>query len=343
MLFMHKGSELRIFDGVYSEDTPKGNDDKYYPIKSNEESRTVISNFLQVCNALDINRKDIPSLYRILISWMRYSNYDNDKKTMYTMMSIEGMAARKKEGVVAQFRYYNNYVDLVLGLYGEYTSTPTLITETALAGDILRSKGIEKIMVALSTKINAYAESKVTDTVQRDKLLKEKYSPLHADLDWKTWKECYGTLDSATLLPYLYDITHNLAGTIKWTETPMDKGRISKETMRVNLGTPREDHNWTARARRHNLPIWAGPSYTTHLMLSIALNAGAIEEEIQAFAYVIFAYWNQIYPDTASPVHRMFGVMTAAVEFGVNPLASVPDSMYNQALYFLARFRVAKL
>ncbi|WP_137805615.1 hypothetical protein [Pseudomonas sp. G(2018)] len=341
MLFMHKGSELRIFDGVYSEDTPKGNDDKYYLIKD-RECLAVISRFMQVCNALSIDKKDIPSMFRILMNWMRYSDYDSDKKTMYAMMSSDGMAARKREGVVAQFRYYNNYVDLALAIYGEYTSTPTLITETALAGDILRSKGIEKIMVVLSKKINTYAENNITET-ERDKLLKEKYSTLHAPLDWKTWTDCYWTLDSATLLPYLYDITHNLAGTIKWTETPMDNGRITKETMRVNVGTPREDHNWTARARRSNLPIWAGPSYTTHLMLSVALKAGAREEEIQAFAYVIFAYWNQIYPDTATPVHRMFGVMTAAVEFGVNPLASLPESMYNQALYFLARFRVASL
>jgi hypothetical protein len=342
MLFMHKGSELRIFDGVYADDTPKGNDDKYEVVEG-KEREAVISRFIQVSTALGISRKDIPSLLRILVSWMRYTAYDRRQTTMYNMMSKDGMDARRTAGIPAQFRYYNNYVDLTLALYGEYTSTPTLITETALAGDILRSPGIAKLMVALTKKINTYAENNVSDTASRNKLLIEKYAKLHAKLDWESWVKCYSAADSSTLLPYLYDITHNLSKIIKWTETPMDGGRITKETMRVNVSTPREDHDWTARARRSNLPVWAGPSYTTHQMLSVAEKAGARPEEIQAFAYVIFAYWNQVYPDTATPVHRMFGVMTAAVEFGVSPLASMPESMYNQALYFLARFRISKL
>jgi len=343
MLFMHIGSEHRIFDAVFSGQVSKGNEKQYYLIEGDEQ-RLVMSRMCQVFQALDLHRKDFTGVFNLLLDWMRFTPQDRQQKSIYQMMEKSGMDARAQQNITANFRYYNNYIDLTLALFGDYSAATTLVQETALASSILESKGIRQLMRDMTEKLNNFAEIKTPDSHDRDSLLIDKYSGLHPQWDWPSWRSGCRSMSSKQLLPFLYDLTHKLKNHIVWSDsTPMADGRIDKDTMRVNVSTPNEDHNWTARARRFDLPIWAGPSYTTHFMLSIAKAANATSAEMQAFAYVIFAYWNRVYPSTATPVHRMFGVMTAAAEFDVDPIACLPESMYTQAWYFLSAHTPASL
>ena len=47
-----------------------------------------------------------------------------------------------------------------------------------------------------------------------------------------------------------------------------------------------------------------------------------------------FAFWNQSYPKTATPVHRLFGVMAAACHLGICNFGEA-DELYDDAQEYL--------
>jgi hypothetical protein len=333
MLFMHKGSDGRILHATYSGENPKNNDEAYYLVDDSNKA-IVVSNLIKVFVRLDIDISAIPSMQTIFQRWIAYSNYDKIQKNIYGRMSKDGMSERAKYNITAEWRYYNNYIDLALALYGEYLSTPTLNEEKFVATAVLRSEKVVELLRATSAKINTYAETTFPEQ-KRDALLCGAYASLHAPITWLEWKRRYREMSTDELLPFLYDLTMSFKKVLNWSEGPMDHGRITKDNMRINVSTPNEDFYWTSRARWAAVPIWAAPSYTTHLMLLVAKNANASIDEIQAFAYSIFAYWCIKYPHTATPIHRMYGVMTAAHEFNIANIACEPMTMYSSAIHFM--------
>jgi hypothetical protein len=334
MLFMHHGSENCIEFAVYSGENPKGNEAAYQLIDSSNEAG-VRRRAQLMFNMLGIEVTAHAGMFDILAQWIRCTDYDKLQADIYKRMSAEGMQKRQEAGINAEWRYYNNYVDLALALFGEYLSKPTLDQETEVAGLVLTSEKVNTQLTSVCKKINAYAEEKFEE-VDRNKLVKGAYSTLHANLTWTQWDEGYEGMSTTEKLPFLYDITMSFKKKLDWTEQPMDQGQITKDNMRINVSTPNEDFYWTSQARWAAVPIWAAPSYTTHLMLLVAQEAGATVDELQAFAYVIFAYWCRVYPHTATPIHRMYGVMTAAREFKVPVLACDPAQMYLQAVMFMS-------
>jgi hypothetical protein len=333
MLFLHKGADRAIIHAVYTGEVPKGNEASYDLVTPHDFVR-VATNARHVMRALGIRESSHLALMRILFSWIQATAYDLQQATIYTMMSAEGMEARRRAGISANWRYYNNYIDLVLALYGEYLSKTNLIREGLVARLVLASPRIAAQMVSLATKISLHVEITFR-AEQRDDCLRGAYQTLHEALTWVEWKSRYAAMSPAVMLPFLYDITMKFKAPLRWTEPTMAGGRITKDNMRMNVSTPNEDFYWTSRARWADLPIWAAPSYTAQLMLLVARNAGATLPEITSFAYVIFAYWNHVYPHTATPVHRMFEVMTTAREFGVPPHFCEPDTMYDAAIVFV--------
>jgi hypothetical protein len=333
MLFMHKGSEHCIQHAVYSGENPKGNDAAYYLIDGSNVAG-VRERVQLTCNLLDIAASAHMPMLLILAEWIKLTEYDRQQADIYKRMSAEGMQTRKEAGIKAEWRYYNNYIDLVLALFGEHLSTPSLLQENEVAGQVLGSKKIQKLVASVSDKISLYSVQSFP-AEERDKLLKGAYASLHPAIDWSTWLSSFAAMSTEQQIPFLYDITMSFKKKLDWSEQPMDLGKITKDNMRINVSTPNEDFYWTSRARWAEVPIWAAPSFTTQLMLLVAKNAGAGVEEIQAFAYAIFAYWCRIYPHTATPIHRMYGVMTAAQEFAVPPLACAPGTMYAQAMFFI--------
>ena len=330
MLFMHKGAGRWIEHAVYSSQRPKDSTADYEQIKNAEEAWQHVSKLIGM---LEIPRSYTNDLRDLLIDWVKSTDFDQTQPNIYKMMSPEGMKAREKVGLPANWRYYNNYIDLVLALYGEYCSQGNLKTESNVAAHILQSQKISTLLRNVAKKISTYAQ-KIFNETEYDALLTGNYSTLHKGMDWKTWIKEINRMNVKELVPILYDITMSFKMPLKWTEPPMDKGRITKENMRMNVSTPNEDFYWTSGARWADAPIWAGPSYTAQLMLQIAKNSDAEADEIRAFAYCIFAYWNQVYPQTATPIHRMYEVMTTAREFGVPEFACDPKWMYLHAVSF---------
>lgn len=340
MLFIHKDADKWVHIAVYTGARPKGSASDYVRI-SEMEGLKVWRRVGRLALALDVPQSALSRMARLLRQWIHASSYDLQQENIYQMMSPQGMQTRQDESVKAEWRYYNNYTDLALALFGEVESQGNLSTENSVSATLLQSNTIRLFMLDVARKITVYAEEIFPK--ERDKLVQGKYKTLHPAIDsWAKWKSRYESLDVRQLIPVLYDITMSFKAPFQWTEQPMDQGQITKDNMRMNVSTPEEDFYWTSRARWANVPIWAAPSYTAQLMLLVAHRAGAETNEIQAFAYGISAYWNQCYPHTATPVHRMYGVMTAAQEFGVPPEACDPKTMYQEALRF-SFLREAKL
>jgi len=335
MLFLHKGADTGIHHAVFTGARPKDNRDAYEFIDE-IRGRTVKKNVNYLAPRLGVPFRLLPHLESVLDNWLRSTAYDRRQLDIYGMMSPEGMSERKKANLPAEWRYYNNYVDLVLALNGEALSAENMVIESTLAQLVLTIARPRELITAAAKKITQFAEF-VFEEDKRDALLQGKYATLHAPYTWRSWSQALNNgLPTNELVPCLYDITMSFKKPLKWSEAPMAGGRITKTNMRMNVATPNEDSNWSAAARRTGVPIWAAPSYTAHLMLLVAQKAGATETEIQAFAYGIYAYWNQDYPQTATPIHRMFGVMTAAHEFGVSDRACDPSTMYIELENFLS-------
>jgi hypothetical protein len=157
MLFLHKGADRAIIHAVYTGEVPKGNEASYDLVTPHDFVR-VATNARHVMRALGIRESSHLGLMRILFSWIQATAYDLQQATIYTMMSAEGMEARRRAGISANWRYYNNYIDLVLALYGEYLSKTNLIREGLVARLVLASPRIAAQMVSLATKISLHVE-----------------------------------------------------------------------------------------------------------------------------------------------------------------------------------------
>lgn len=331
MLFMHKGADDAVKHAVYTGERPKDNEDAYYHVTP-ELAAGVWDNVAALRPELGIPDDAMVEMRRVFSDWVSGTAYDASQNNIYAMMSKQGMDERARARALANWRYYNNYVDLVLALYGEVTAARNLKQENEIATLVLRSQRITDAMRTIAVEVNKLAEATFTD--KRDGLVKGAYATLHVDLTWAEWKERCATMSSDELVPFLYDITMSFKKPLKWSEPPMDDGKITKDNMRVNVSTPDEDFYWTSRARWADVPVWAAPSYTAELMLRVATIAKVPVRGIQAFAYAIYAYWNRVYPHTATPVHRMYEVMTTAKEFGVEAPACDPKTMYAVAMSF---------
>lgn len=333
MLFLHKNIGVNFLYSVNSEVRPKTNENDYEHV-TEKNVHEVWGKAQKVIRALDLHRYET-HIREYFVKWYRTSPHDSQHISIYKMMSSEGLIERKKLGINADWRYYNNYIDLVLALYGEYCASNKLTIENALSIEILKSQHIRRLMQSLTEKLNRHAEIKLNEP-NRDYLLRGKYDGLREVevSSWVQWKIKYSDFYPDVLLPFLYNITHHLGK--GWKEKPMNNGKITKQNMRVNVSTPEEDSDWTANARWHNMPIWAAPSYTTQQMLTVAREAEADLDEILAFALTISAFWGVKYPHTATPIHRMLGVMTAAVEFNIPADYGKPQTMYNMARRFIA-------
>jgi hypothetical protein len=332
MLFMHKNADMYVNHAVYSGSRPKDNEDSYVQVKKADQA-AVEARVRSLMPLIGIDAGCAVELGKIIREWIAATEHDESKKTIYEMMGKGGIEERKSRGVLANWRYYNNYIDLVLALYGEYRSSENLKIENKVAKLIFTSAGVQSKVRSVAAKISCLAEKKC-EAAEMDGLLQGSYKDLHAKKDWATWKKECAEFEVQESVPFLYDICSKLKIKLKWEEVPMGGGRINKDNMRINVSTPEEDSNWTAGARWADVPVWAGPSYTTHFILTVAKEAEATEEEIRALAYGIFAYWNQCYPHTATPIHRLYGVMTAAKEFGVPEFACEPNQIYLHAVSF---------
>ena len=334
MIFLHKGASNNINYAVYSKERPKSNE-KNYELITPQSEPTVIKHVTELAPKLGIPSVAIPQLLGLLKSWLKSTAYDKKQLSIYGMMSPDGMSARLKANLPAEWRYYNNYVDLVLALNGEVLSKENLLRETLLAVDVLQSPVLCNKINSVANKINQFVLLKFKG--DKDELINGQYKTLHTQCD--TWDKWTGLVSShkstEILIPVLHDISKSFKKLADWNEPPMADGRITKMNMRMNVSTPNEDSNWTASARRANIPIWAAPSYTAHLMLQMARTSGGDIIDIQALAYGIYAYWSIVYPKTATPVHRLYGVMTAASEFGVSDIACNPETLYNECARFI--------
>ncbi|NRG06227.1 hypothetical protein HRJ46_23280, partial [Vibrio coralliilyticus] len=81
-------------------------------------------------------------------------------------------------------------------------------------------------------------------------------------------------------------------------------------------------------ARKMQMPISAGPTYTTSRYMTLAEKSGCTTGEKTAIAWSLFAFWCLEYYKSHSPIHRFHFVMDMASNFGVEYLPFYyPDSI----------------
>ncbi|WP_329139185.1 hypothetical protein [Streptomyces sp. NBC_00670] len=84
--------------------------------------------------------------------------------------------------------------------------------------------------------------------------------------------------------------------------------------------TPRraETDPTTLLARRHNVPLGPGQSYTTVRMLHLGAQAGGTTGELGAMAWALFAFWRVNYDHTTRLAsHTLHETLDTASDFGV--------------------------
>jgi hypothetical protein len=99
-----------------------------------------------------------------------------------------------------------------------------------------------------------------------------------------------------------------------------DRGKMDGNIFagRRSHATRNETEAGTQLARQHNVPIWAGQSFTAMRMLNLADWVGGSTAEKTALAWAIFAFWRKDYDHTSEyAYHTLHEVMDIASNFGV--------------------------
>ena len=288
---------------------------------------------------------DFSGTFNIVISKLKFLGITADCKMisdqLKNWMSVKAdgsvldskftdFTTRAGEGITAEMRYYNTFEELAwalvqsLGLQTEVQPGDTKKDEQNIADEILNSSTISSNLSSLISKILVHIK-KVTWEIRGT----PAYGGLHGD---NNFRKMISAIKSASSVQGQISRLHDmkdlfLAQGYAMTETkepPYEietlenkKIKISKETMRYNVGTVDEADPWTLFMRERGRNLWAGPSYTAYQMLEMARFAGGTKEELIAVAYAIFAYWCMVYPHTATPIHTFHEVMTSAQVFGV--------------------------
>ena len=246
----------------------------------------------------------------------------------------------------ADLKIYDNAVDLLLALVGEIESNKNYSEEIRLANMVYNSSRIKSLIVGLSRKTINY--SKMPNNRPKVNDRKWKYKVLHNIESFEQFEREYTQLTISKCIGVIHDIAEQFAdkGNPPWKSPPIkgDPRKFgSKDQMRQNVSTVWEDQDWSAEARWAGVPVWAGPSGTTHIMCGFAKKIGGGPNEIIACAYAIFAFWAVDYPKSSTAIHHLFGVMTGArdhIPIGMFPHAFRATTMYSALMNFLGEQQI---
>lgn len=258
---------------------------------------------------------------------------------------------RKDEKIQGEMRYYHTYEELAwaltrtLGLDQEKDKITgdSKEDEQGIARSVLSNATIKQLLLSVGAKVSRCICSSIDLTGMSGdyyKLHGKKFTEI-IEL-FSTQQASVNAKDSIAMLHDLSSgIFLNKALTwikdLKKIENPSitiksrGSGSVStnKIDMRYNVGTVDEASDWTLfmRSLGHN-NLWAGPSYTAYQMINMAKESGGTQDELDAIAYAIFAYWCVEYPHTATPIHTFHEVMTTAQALGVkyDPFSSVTEN-----------------
>ncbi|MFH8974539.1 hypothetical protein [Streptomyces sp. NPDC017890] len=102
------------------------------------------------------------------------------------------------------------------------------------------------------------------------------------------------------------------------TESTKSRG-MRTENWRGPLATRDEADPTTLLARRHNVPVGPGQSFTTVRMLHLGAEAGGTTGELGAMAWALFAFWRVNYDHTSRlAYHTLHETLDMASNFGVS-------------------------
>ncbi|MFP2910293.1 hypothetical protein ACLESD_35690 [Pyxidicoccus sp. 3LFB2] len=334
MLIVSKVLLGRMYEsGAWQLAENKKRDPDGYVVVKGDLLQTVARSVYRTAEKLDLLKTDVSlqRIFQVLRAWAHVSEKEDrtwvDEKTVNApIFSKKLWEERENENRRAEVRVYDNTVDLVLAIVGFIRAQPNETLERKLAKDVLFSARISRLVVSACEKV--YEKVK-TDIVKRgvdgDEVIRREYKDLHKQ-SWAVWTNSFRRESPDLNIMVLHDIYNYYDTEEKWPGPWSDdaigeqlKKRLfkNKSTMRHNVGTVNEDTDWAARARWHGLPVWAGPSGTTYGLCHMLRTVGKVtNDELLACAYALFGLWaSPRYPKTATPIHHLFGVMTAVSEF----------------------------
>lgn len=297
----------------------------------------------------------------LLVAWAQCSEVERKVweegnqagKVNGPIFDSDSWKARGGAGQRADVLVYDNAYDMVLALFGTIRSARNKEREVEYGRKIYECSTIRQNVLSVCRKVIIGVEAMKDYTADHRNtiILKGDYKRFHSYSGWDKWKrEFWGATIRANIavLHDIYDFFDKAwrmpgpwqSEQAKGALTPSLPRRLfkTKTTMRHNVGTVNEDEDWTARARWADVPVWAGPSGTTYGLCSM-LDAfgGATPDEFVSCAYALFALWATDYPQTATPIHHLFGVVTGASEFLNNEIWG-PFSRAESMYAFLARY-----
>jgi hypothetical protein len=223
----------------------------------------------------------------------------------------------------AEFRIYNNYQNLATALLGEVRSVDSIAQENLVARIVTKNEKVNEHLISISRRILEFCGKQ--DMEFKNKMMKNRGSYN----SYYPHKLPYSLRDSRFLsvsknVAAIYDFRDffkkmgfQVKKPILWDDDPSGSSEIRKIDMRNNVGTVNELHPWVMEGRRLGYSMQAGPSYSVLGILDMAQSLGATQSELTALSYAIFAFWNYKYGKACTPIHRFYGVMTVAKNFGV--------------------------
>lgn len=256
---------------------------------------------------------------------------------------VKQKAGRRQEKALAKRVYANDdiglHLDVVLAKVKNWIDKPDHAAKAADIYEELRTSTVQgdaygTYQTHLDAHANAAAHTTINKNVEEVLNHPEKYTVrdkvvvLHDLMEYfsKARHRRKETAGDDMLAP---------AGVDKYQSTlaidASGKRVTSTDSRGMHVDKPRvittrdESDETTKLARKHNVPVWVGQSFTTANMLNLAQQTGATKRELGAVAWAVFAFWRLDFDHTTQlGYHTLHEVMDIAQNF------EVPYSMLNR-------------
>ncbi|EDY48922.1 hypothetical protein SSCG_01950 [Streptomyces clavuligerus] len=199
---------------------------------------------------------------------------------------------------------YRNYFDIDLAEERASARTPELAAARPLTGIATQFDGN---MLAVLTKPDKYS-------------MRDKVVVLHDVTEYFYHVRHAAETLGSNLIPEVTD-DEVMTTTLINKDGSRAIGSLTKGTDKDNplkLLSRDEDDPSTKLARLHNVPVWVGQSETASRIMKIGKLAGADNQELEAAAWALFAFWRLDYDHTVEwGYHTLHEVLDMAHNFGV--------------------------
>ncbi|GAA0712474.1 hypothetical protein GCM10009430_02930 [Aquimarina litoralis] len=307
----------------------------YHPVQRIASDKKIVQRVIKIGekNKPETQEKldKIKDVWPIVETFQPIQDLEVDEKVQAKNILKKWMKAPAKSNIylrTSENRLYGSYGELARALAGEVKSAENLAQENALSREVQQSEYINEGVTAFMTRLKEWHEDIISDNDNE----KIKNAATNVRGRYRTY---YGTLQ----IQYLFSQGTTIQEAINKLPKSLNKSvaiaadyamfirkRVSGwspqmgphlNKARTNHWNPNEEADWTKEAREHQVPLSAGPSATTALVMELGRIIGATTAEKEAMAWGLFSFFNQRLNKNVSGTHRFHEVMVVAQAYGV--------------------------